>query len=103
MGAVVQNLPPSIVQLSQNAPNPFNPETRIRFEIGGSGERVTLRIFDVAGRLVTTLLDGEFVTGEREVPWDGRLSDGRNVATGVYFYRLEAGGQTVSRKLAVIR
>jgi flagellar hook assembly protein FlgD len=91
------------MSLSQNFPNPFNPETRIRLEIGGAGERVTLRIYDAAGRLVTTLLDNEFVVGERIVRWDGRRDGGGRVATGVYFYRLEAGGQTLSRKLAVIR
>jgi hypothetical protein len=103
MGPVAPNLPPNIVHLSQNAPNPFNPDTRIRFEIGGPGERVTLRIFDVAGRLVTTLIENEFVSGGREVPWDGRHGNGREVPSGIYFYRLEAGNQTVSRKLAVIR
>jgi hypothetical protein len=100
---VQPNLPQGAMSLSQNFPNPFNPETRIRLEIGGAGERVTLRIYDAAGRLVTTLLDNEFVVGERIVRWDGRRDGGGRVATGVYFYRLEAGGQTLSRKLAVIR
>ncbi len=94
--------PPSL-RLEQNVPNPFNPETTIRFGVPAPGEVVSLKIYDVAGRTVATLLDGEKVAGSRTVRWDGRDNTGRIVASGVYFYRLEAGRESVSKKLVVLR
>jgi hypothetical protein len=97
------SLPPGLVRLDQNYPNPFNPETQIRIAIGGPGEIVTLRIYDVTGRAVASLLESEHVAGEKHVRWNGRDRNGRQVATGVYFYRLEAGGRILSKKLVVLR
>ncbi len=91
------------VALEQNFPNPFNPETAIRFHVPPPGRRVTLRVYNVAGAEVTTLLENEWVSGRRTVRWDGRDRFGRKVSTGVYFYRLQAGGQSFSRKLVVLK
>jgi len=97
------DIPPGVVDLYQNFPNPFNPETRIVVRIGEPGKRVTLKVYDVSGKVVATLLRDEFLSGERTVLWDSRDVDGRAVATGVYFYRLETGGRSLARKLVVLR
>jgi hypothetical protein len=83
--------------LRQNYPNPFNPETVIEFTLRGADASrgrvpVTLRVYDVAGRLVRTLVDEERSAGVlHAVSWDGRDHAARRVASGVYFYRLNAG------------
>jgi hypothetical protein len=93
-------LPP--VFLGQCYPNPFNPSTTIRF---GLGERahVRLRIYDVSGRLVRMLVDGARSEGEHFERWNGMDSAGRTVASGVYFYRLEAGSFTETKKMVLMR
>lgn len=94
-------VPPALV-LGQNQPNPFNPATTIRFSIPAAA-RVTLRIHDVAGRLVRTLSDAERPAGEYDVTWDGRDDRGAGVAAGVYFYRLAAGGESQTRKMILLK
>ena len=95
-----ETLPP--VFLGQCYPNPFNPSTTIRF---GLVERahVRLRIYDVAGRLVKTLVDGARSGGEHLERWNGTDSAGRTVASGVYLYRLEAGSFTETKKMVLLR
>jgi hypothetical protein len=89
--------------LEQNAPNPFNPTTTIRFGIP-EREHVTLRVYDIAGREVCTLLDGAVDAGEGyAVTWDGRDGGGRDVGTGVYFYRLTAGEWNETKKMVLLR
>lgn len=87
-------------ELSQNAPNPFNPVTRIAYSLAQPG-RVTLRVFDVTGRPVRTLVDGWMETGRYEATWDGRDSRGAEVASGVYFYQIDAPGLVTSKKMVV--
>ncbi len=91
------------VRLDQNFPNPFNPETTIRFNIPAPGGDVTLRIYDVRGRLITRLVDARNIVGERTVRWDGKDGRGNDVSSGVYFYRLQTGDQFFSRKLILLR
>lgn len=79
--------------LHPNFPNPFNPETRIRFEILQPVDRASLTIFDILGRKVKTLLDRELSTGPHVISWDGRNAAGCPVSSGIYLYRLEAGGR----------
>jgi len=87
--------------LYQNAPNPFNPATRIGFNLARP-TRVDLRVYDVA--LVRTLLAGEHRgAGPGEAPWFGRDDAGREVAAGVYFYRLEAEGAILTRRMVLVR
>ena len=90
-------------ELAQNVPNPFNPLTRIRFEVPGGGARVTLRVFDVEGRLVRTLVDGFESGGERSAVWDGADSRGYLVASGLYFYRLETPDFVKTRKMLLLK
>jgi hypothetical protein len=89
--------------LEQNIPNPFNPATTIRYSIDGPGP-VTLQVYDVAGRLVRTLVkDSYAAAGPAAVTWDGRDNAGAKVASGVYLYRLESGDFKKTRKLVLVK
>jgi mannose/cellobiose epimerase-like protein (N-acyl-D-glucosamine 2-epimerase family) len=83
--------------LFQNYPNPFNPVTTIRFRVGGS-EFVTLKVYDVLGREVATLMDGVKVPGTYLVQFEAN-----RLASGVYFYRLVAGNFTSTKKFTLLR
>jgi hypothetical protein len=88
--------------LSQNYPNPFNPATAIRYSTREKAQ-VTLRIYNVAGQLVRTLVERAENPGVHRVTWDGKSDAGTSVSSGVYFYRLVAGGFTQTRKMVVIK
>jgi M6 family metalloprotease-like protein len=85
-----------------NAPNPFNPATRIRYTTRGA-DQVSLGIYDVLGRHVTTLLTGAVSPGTHEIDWDGRDATGRPVASGIYFARWEDGRKSAIRKMVLVR
>ncbi len=91
------------VVLRQNVPNPFNPFTTISFDVLRDGDVVQLRVFDVAGRLVRVLAEGERAAGTHEVSWDGRDVDGRTVSTGVYYYRLSTGSVELTRRMMLLK
>ncbi len=94
---------PASFALHPCAPNPFNPQTRIRFDLPVTAE-VGLEIYDVAGRLVRKLLAGERLSpGVHERTWRGRDQVGRSVAAGVYFYRLDAGSYSETRRMTLIK
>lgn len=88
------------LRLHQNRPNPFRPATAIAFDLAASSP-VTLRIYDVGGRLVQTLVDAQLDADSYSVEWDGRDSAGRRVAAGTYWYRLATPHHTSTRKLVV--
>lgn len=94
--------PPVRTQLFQNAPNPFNPETAIRFSVAQRGP-VRIDIFDVAGRHVRALVDKAYEPGVYTAHWDGADDAGRPLASGAYFYRMTAAGASDSRKLILLR
>lgn len=96
----VEGLLPPAMRLASH-PNPFNPSTTLRFELARAG-RASLRIYDLAGRRLRTLVDGVFAAGPQAVSWDGRDAAGRPLAAGVYFARLETGRGQVSRKLVLL-
>ncbi len=93
---------PAAVALHPPVPNPFNPRTTISFDLP-SPARARLCVYDLEGRLVTTLADGDLPAGAHEAVWDGRDRLGRPAASGVYFCRLRAGDGTWSRRLALVR
>ena len=95
-------LPPSALQLDRNYPNPFNPSTTIRYSIPLKGQ-VKLRIFDVVGRVVATLVDQEQPPGMYSVVWHGATDGGVTASSGVYFYRLEATGYHSAQKMVLLR
>ena len=88
--------------LLPNVPNPFNPTTRIRFDLSHTG-RVELRIHDVTGKRVRTLFRGWLEAKRHELIWNGMDDAGRFVPSGVYLLYLDATGVSVSRKIAVMR
>ena len=83
--------------LEQNYPNPFNPSTTIRFRLKNSSQ-VTLRIYDLSGREVITLVDGRLNAGEHAVRWQAN-----SIASGVYVYELKAGGFVETKKMLLLR
>jgi hypothetical protein len=88
--------------LDQNFPNPFNPVTRIAFNLGNAGH-ARLDIFDPAGRLVKTLVDGNLPAARHEVTWDGRDGSGRQVSSGVYFYSIITDDFRDTKKMILLR
>ncbi|UCH84508.1 MAG: T9SS type A sorting domain-containing protein [Candidatus Latescibacterota bacterium] len=95
--------PPRETSLFQNVPNPFNPSTTIRYTVGEPGGYVSLRVYDVTGRVIRVLFDGAAGPGEKTVTWDGDNEQGKRVASGVYFYRLTAPGFARTMKLVVLK
>jgi flagellar hook assembly protein FlgD len=85
--------------LAQNQPNPFTNDTQIRFSVPSGGARVTLCVFDVAGRRVRELLSTKVTGGVHTVTWDGADDGGLKTGAGVYFYRLEAPDRKLTKKL----
>jgi subtilisin family serine protease len=93
---------PSVPALFQNDPNPFRSRTAIRFDMPQSG-RVSLHVFDVSGRLVATLNEGDLPSGSHTIEWDGRSSAGESMPVGMYFYRLIAPNFSETRKMLLAR
>ena len=94
----ISNEIPKTYSLAQNYPNPFNPSTKIKFNMPKNG-LVTLKVYDMLGRVVSTLVNNEFVTaGEKEVTFAGQ-----NLASGIYFYHIEAGEFTATRKMTLVK
>jgi outer membrane lipoprotein-sorting protein len=88
--------------LSQNKPNPFNPVTTIEYGLA-ENDRALIQIYDVAGRLVRTLVDRALPAGSYTAVWDGTNERGKKVATGVYFCRFETGTYTKNRKMVLLK
>jgi len=87
--------------LAQNSPNPFNPSTRIRFGVTQPG-RVSLRVFDLRGRMLRSLLSERVDAGEHAVDWDGRDDRGRPLPSGTYFCRLVGPDGVQERKMTLV-
>ena len=88
---------PSRFHLAQNYPNPFNPTTKIRFDLSHT-DQVTLKIYNIVGQEVATLVDGRLQAGTYEVPFDAT-----QLASGVYFYKLNSSTQTETRKMVLLK
>lgn len=95
-------VPAAALFLRQNHPNPFNPSTVIEYGLPARG-RVTVSVFDVAGRLVAVLVDEVLGEGSHSADWDGRDLRGRSVSSGVYFYRIRFEGDEMTRKMVLTR
>lgn len=91
---------PTAVLVRGAYPNPFNPTTEVKYGLPHDG-RARLSVYDVQGRLVRVLVDGPQTAGYHTVPWDGRDTNGRSVASGVYIGRLEAAGAEARLKLVL--
>jgi carboxypeptidase T len=95
--------------LEQNYPNPFNPSTTLQFTVGavaapeGRTAPVSLRLYDVSGRVVASLREGRLSAGKYSAAWDGLGTDGKPVASGVYFAELRLSGKVFVRKMVLLK
>jgi len=91
-----------VFALHQNVPNPFNPSTRISYDLPARSP-VTLRVYDVDGRLVRKMVDAVQGPGAFSADWNGQNDQGHPLASGVYFYRLDAGPRVETRKMVFLK
>jgi hypothetical protein len=99
---------PQAFELSQNYPNPFNPNTTIKFTLSapkddGTTLPTTLKIYNVLGEVVRTLVDEPMSPGVHHKIWNGRDDQGNQVASGIYFYRLRAGKFSETKKMVLLK
>jgi len=88
---------PTVTELHQNYPNPFNAQTNISYNLAEAGN-VSVKVYDISGRLVVAFVDGYQEAGEHQVTWDAS-----DVSSGVYFYKLTCGDYTASKKMNLLR
>ena len=98
---ITDNLPATF-QLYQNFPNPFNAHTLIKYHLQEM-TKVSIKIYNLLGTGIITLIDEVKTAGLYTIQWDGKDSNGKDVASGIYIYRMEAGKFTESKKLSLIR
>ncbi len=101
--APVVEAPPTRFALASPRPNPFASETSLRFDVPAGGGAASVVVYDVNGRKVATLAEGERAAGRHTLTWDGRDARGERVAAGVYFARLESSAVTETRKITRLR
>jgi hypothetical protein len=89
-------------KLQQNSPNPFKGSTAISYNVPASGN-VTLKVYNIAGQVVKTLVNGQQPAGAQQVAWDGKDEGGRKASAGVYVYQLNANGQTQTKRLTLLQ
>jgi M6 family metalloprotease-like protein len=96
---------PKSIKLFQNYPNPFNPNTSIQFTVnsGQSPLHITLKIYNIRGQWVRTLVDEDKPGGNYAVLWDGRDEEGKFVSSGIYFYKLTAGSSSEVKKMVLLK
>jgi hypothetical protein len=101
-GVAIRGGGPLKFELSQNAPNPFNPSTTISLSLSEAGD-TQFDIYSVNGQLVRSLINGHMAAGHHEVVWDGLDSSGKQVASGAYIYRLVSGENVQVRRMVLVR
>ena len=100
--AIADGIVPQKVELQQNYPNPFNPKTEISFTMSIQGHAI-LSIYNIKGQKVSTIIDSQMMPGEHTLSWSGKDSMGREVSSGMYFYKLTVGKISYQRKLILLR
>jgi hypothetical protein len=100
--SAVVSLAPTEFELSQNIPNPFNPETAIGYALPKSAY-VRLEVLNVLGQVVRTLVDGHQRTGTHEAMWDGLNDSGQALASGIYFYRIGADNFQATKRMLLLK
>ena len=94
---------PTQFALHQNYPNPFNPSTQISFDIPDGSELVSLNIYNILGKKVSTLLNNVVNPGKHKIEWNAKDNEGNPVASGIYFYELSSSSFTARKKMLLIR
>jgi len=89
-------------ELQQNYPNPFNPATSIAYELPANG-LVTLKIYDIFGNEIKTLVKEVKAAGAYQDTWNGTDRNGKKVSSGIYFYRLQANGRSLTRSMILLK
>ena len=90
--------------LKQNYPNPFNPSTTIEFSLKNSYQKnVSLKIFDLLGRHISTLVDTKLISGIHRFKWDGSDISGNQVTSGVYHYVLQVGDKREVKRMILVQ
>ncbi|AFH50099.1 Hypothetical protein IALB_2396 [Ignavibacterium album JCM 16511] len=100
--AEITNIIPDKFEVSQNYPNPFNPSTKFRYALP-EGRNVKIIVYDIQGRQVAELVNNYQAPGTYEVTWNGKNDNGEIVSSGVYFYKIEAGNYSVSKKMIMLK
>ena len=95
-------LSPQTYALHQNYPNPFNPETSISYDLASEG-LVSIKIHDLRGTLIKTLVNDVQPSGYKTIKWDGTNDRGQKVSAGLYLYRIYAEGFTDTKKMALLK
>ncbi|MCC7430093.1 S8 family serine peptidase [bacterium] len=101
-GVEDENNLPKAYKLSQNYPNPFNPTTTIEFAILESG-KTELEIFNVLGQKIRTLVSEKLLSGSYKVKWNGTDENGKQVSSGIYFYKLKSGNFSETKKMVLLK
>ena len=101
-GVITEKTLPKKYRLFQNYPNPFNPSTLIRYELPKIS-RVKIKVYDMLGREVFTLVDAKKMPGSYQIQWDGTNAFGNRVASGIYIYQIESEQFRKSKKMLLIR
>ena len=102
LASISEEILPQEVTLDQNYPNPFNPKTEISFSLA-TQDRAVLKIFNIKGQEVITLMDLDVHPGTHVVQWSGKNQMGQDVASGMYFYKLKVGNLSFQKKLLLLR
>jgi hypothetical protein len=93
---------PVRTELTGNYPNPFNPETKIKFSLNKDSD-VSIKIYNIKGAVVRTLVNGEMNAAYHEIIWDGKDNAGKQVGSGVYFYKMKAEKYTATKKMILMK
>jgi hypothetical protein len=99
---LIDNTVPQVYSLGQNYPNPFNPTTTINYTIPKEGN-VKIEVYDITGKLVTTLVNSSMSGGKYSVTWNGKNSSGQNVGSGIYLYRIQASDFVSVKKMVMLK
>jgi hypothetical protein len=93
---------PSEFSLAQSYPNPFNPETNIRFQLPEASS-VTITVYNTIGQAIRTLVESQYEAGFHSVRWNGKDQNGSDVSSGIYIYKIQAGNFTDMKKMTLVR
>jgi len=99
---VAIDVAPARFAVHANVPNPFNPFTRIHFDLP-QRDHVKVDVYDVRGRWIVGLLDASLPAGRQQITWDGRDSRGSSVSSGIYWYRVQTSSEGATRKMVLLR
>jgi hypothetical protein len=92
---------PSVFRLYQNHPNPFNPTTKIRYQLA-KNSHVKIAVYNTMGKIVKTLANEYQTAGFRSVKWDGKNNNKQKVSTGLYFYSIQSGEFSSTKKMILL-